>query len=299
MGADFNDRSGHRGRERAVRTRLQPWAFLCLCLAVGPVVAFDIGIETGYLYDTNVALAPSDADEISDHVGVFGVSTDIRQPLGSRARLVYRLQARGEVYSEYTGLSHVFGAADVALQYRDSGRLRTPIFAAFARLAIGEYDSEMRDSTLYTLGASLQQHITDRLRYSAILSGTLRDSDSKVFDNSEGSLLLHFDQRLIGRWSAYLTLNFLFGQFVSTGAPTLTIVDAAETIQPDDALGGVAANRFAYRLTGMRYVATLGSNIAFYKQHALDLAVRYTYAQADDDLGYQRAQFFLSYLTRF
>lgn len=299
MGACFNDRTGHGGRRNVVVARRRPWLFACLCLAAGPATAIDIDVEAGYQYDSNIALGPSTTDELSDNIWILGVSTDLRQPLGSRARLGYRLQARGEVYNEYTGLSHVFGAAGISLQYRDSGRLRTPTFAAFARVAIDEFDSEMRDSTLFTLGASFQQHITDRLSYSAILSGTLRDSDSEVFDNGEGSLLLHVDQRLVRNWSAYLTLNFLFGQFVSTGAPTLTIVNAAEAIQPDDALGGVAANRFAYRLTGIRYVATLGTNVAAYKQHALDLAIRYTYAQADDDLSYQRVQCFLSYLVRF
>lgn len=279
--------------------RLRPWLLVCLGLAAGPAVALDAGIEAGYLYDSNVALAANEADELADHVWQLGATADFRQPLGANTRLVYRLQARGEVYSEYTGLSHLLAGAGVTLQYRHSGLLRTPVFAAFLRAALDEYDSEMRDSTLFTLGASLRQHLTDRLSYAVVLSGTVRDSDSAVFDNNEGALLLHLDQRLLHNWSVYFSYQFARGEFVASGAPTLTIVNAADRIQPDDALGGAAADVFAYRLTGSRHVVTLGTNLAFGGRQALDLSVRYASAQADDDLDYDRWQAGLSYLLRF
>ena len=63
-------------------------------------------------------------------------------------------------------------------QYRGSGAFTKPTLGAFIKGAIVDYDSDLRDSDLLTLGVSWRKPFTDRITYTAILSNKWRDSDS-------------------------------------------------------------------------------------------------------------------------
>lgn len=276
-----------------------------LCLVAGSALADSDrpkpGIDTEFSYttDNNVTRAQNDADIRADRVLGVGVGLGLTQPIGSNSRVRSRVFVRGEAFAENTMLSNAAAGADANFQYRTSGHLLAPTFGAFIRLSVAEFRSDIRNSTFYTGGLSFSRNLTDRVVTTVIVSGTLRDSDSLVFDTREGSALLNIDYQLRGGSAWYLSYNFLGGDTVSTGAPTLQIVDAAKAIVPDDAFGGVAANQFAYRIHAHTQVVTLGFNLPIATHHALDLSARYAHADANNNLTYDRTLYSFAYLAQF
>ena len=189
--------------------------------------------------------------------------------------------------------------ASAQLQYRRTGGLLAPTFALFVKAATFNYDSSLRDGEVYQGGASVQKGITDRITVTGVAAGITRDSDSRVFDTRELSLLLNMDYRAFRFLTPYLTYNYLDGDIVASGAPWLKIINYAEEIQADDALGGAAANVFAYRLNARTHVATLGFNFALNDRHSVDISQRIARSHADGDIKYDRSIFALAYLLRF
>ena len=275
------------------------------CLVAGPAFADGdrpkpgIDTELSYTTDNNVTRAQNDVDIRADRVLGVGVGLGLIQPVGSNTRVRSRVFVRGEAFAENTMLSNAAAGAEANFQYRTSGHLLAPTFGVFARLSVDQFRSDIRNSTFYTGGLSLNKNLTDRVVTTVIVSGTLRDSDSLVFDTREGSALLNIDYQLRGGSAWYLSYNFLGGDTVSTGVPTLQIVDAAKAIVADDAFGGAAASQFAYRVHAHTQVVTLGFNFPIAARHALDLSVRYAHADADNNLTYDRTLYSFAYLAQF
>jgi hypothetical protein len=270
---------------------------MALCTAAPGAERFDL--EVAFTADDNITRAQHSSDILEDNALSTAVGWNGHKQLGSASRLLYRLFARGEGWAEYDTLNNAAVGGNLTYQYRASGAFLAPTWALFAKAAVVEYNSELRDSNLYSLGASVRKAFTDRIGFAGIVSGNWRDSESEVFDNSEWSLLLNLDYVLTGRSTLYFTANALDGDVVSTAAPTLAIVTAAEVIEPDDAFGGAAANRFAYRLQARTSVVTLGFNFAIAENHSLDISARLVDSQAGDEIEYQRRLGTIAYLARF
>ncbi|TDJ63704.1 MAG: hypothetical protein E2O37_08130 [Proteobacteria bacterium] len=259
--------------------------------------AFDA--EVAVTDDDNVTQAELDSDIKEDQFVSFAFSVSALKSFNVNRRLVYRgfLNARG--YDKYDGLSNLEVGGQVTYQYRGSGAFTEPTLGAFIKGAIADYDSDLRDSDLLSLGVSWRKPFTDRITYTAILAAKWRDSDSTVFDTEELSLLQNADYILSRRWTLYLTYDYRDGDIVSTGAPSLRIVGVADEINADDAFGGAAANIFAYRLDAQTDVFTLGTNYRISEKHSLDISGRWIDSSADDGISYDRQQLSLAYLARF
>ncbi len=255
--------------------------------------------EVAVTDDDNVTQAELDSDIKEDQFVSFGFSVSALKWFNANRRLVYRGFLNVESYDKYDGLSNIEVGGQLTYQYRASGAFSEPTLGAFIKGAIAEYDSDLRDSDLLTLGVSWRKPFTDRITYTAVLAAESRDSDSTVFDTEELSLLQNVDYILSRRWTLYLTYDYRDGDIVSTAAPSLRIVSAADAINADDAFGGAAANSFAYRLEGQTDVFTLGTNYKISEKRSLDISGRWIDASADDGISYDRQQISLAYLARF
>lgn len=278
-------------------------SLLLLFLAAGSAQADSpkpsIDTELSYTTDNNVTRAQDDADIRADRVLGVGVGLSLNQQIDTHTRMLSRIFVRGEAFAENTKLANTAAGASATFQYRTSGHLLAPTFGAFIKLSVDQFRSDIRNSTFYTSGLSFNKNLTDRIVTTVIVSGTVRDSDSLVFDTREGSALLNIDYQLRGGSAWYLSYNFLGGDTVSTGAPTLQILDAAKAVVADDAFGGAAANQFAYRIHAHTQVVTLGFNFPIAAHHALDLSARYAHADADNNLTYDRTLYSFAYLAQF
>lgn len=206
--------------------RFAGYGTLLLFLTTGPAWADGLNVDTelSYTGDSNVKRAQSGPDVVSDRALALGINLGGALPISTHTRLVSRAFVRGERFSTYDTLSNAPAGAGADFQYRSSGHPLAPTFGAFIKVSVAEFRSEIRSSTFYTGGLSFSKNLTDRVLTSVILSGTARDSDSAVFDTREGSALLNLDYQLRGGSAWYLSYNFLTGDTVSSGAPTLQIV---------------------------------------------------------------------------
>lgn len=266
-------------------------------------LAFDA--ELSYTHDDNVTRAPREVDILKDSFVSVGAGLSFLQWIDRNHRLVYRGFLRGEKYDKYDGLSNATLGGQITYQYRGSGAFTAPTYGAFFRAAVVEYDSELRDSNLFSLGVSWRKPVTDRVTFFTQLAGNYRDSDSTAFDTKEVSLLGNVDYSIGARWTLYFTLNYLDGDIVSTVNanyyPSLYIVNAAEEINIDDAFPNTGATRTAYRLQASTLVVALGTNFRISEQHSLDLSARFAHSEADADsrIDYDRWLISLAYLARF
>jgi hypothetical protein len=169
--------------------------------------AIDFDAELGYTSDDNVTRAAREVDVLKDSFWAASAGASFIQWLQRSHRLVVRGFLRAEVYDKYDGLSNTSAGAQVTYQHRASGEFTAPTYGAFVKTAVVEYDSELRDSNLYTLGASWRKPVTDRVTVFAQLAANVRDSDSTVFDTKEISVLGNVDYSIGSRWTAYLTYN--------------------------------------------------------------------------------------------
>lgn len=272
------------------------------------VVALPIGVHAAaptfdaqfaVTADDNVGRAARAGDIRDDRFASLSVGATFKQPLSTHYRLIVRGFAQGEEYDDYSGLSNIGAVASAQVQYRRTGGLLAPTFALLVKAGTFNYDSSLRDSEVYQGGVSVQKGITDRITVTGVAAGIVRDSDSRVFDTRELSLLLNLDYRAFKFLTPYLTYNYLDGDIVASGTPWLKIINYAEEIQADDAFGGAAANVFAYRLNARTQVATLGLNFTVNDRHSIDISRRVARSRADGDIEYDRSIFSLAYLLRF
>ncbi len=304
----MSDQESFATRFRALTTleNLPPPVFAALLLVNGllgsapATAAIAIDSELAYTSDSNVTRAHYDSDIQHDQFFSVGAGANYVQWLNQNHRLIYRGFLRGEKYRHFDKLSHVTAGANFTYQYRASGAFSAPTYGVFAKGAVDEYKSNLRDSTLGTFGVSWRKPITDRVTFTTILSENWRDSDSTVFDTKETSLLLNGDYAWGSRTTIYLTYNYFRGDIVSTStnpnSPRLKFVDNANAINADDAFGTGAV---AYRLDGYTNVATLGMNYKLGEQHSLDFSARYAESHATGGITYNRYLISAAYLARF
>lgn len=259
--------------------------------------------ELSFTRDDNVTRAQRSADILDDQFYGITVGASFLQWLNANHRMLYRGFLRREEYNKYDGLSNTSAGGQITYQYRASGTFTAPTYAVFYRGVRAEYESELRDSDFYTLGASWRKPVTDKITGLISLSGTLRESDGRAFDTKEVSLLGNLDYALNERWTLYHTHNYLKGDIVSTVNPllypSLNIVNAAEVVDVDDAFPNTGATRSVYRLNAVTRVFTLGANLRIGEKHSLDISSRYAESRADAGIRYERWLHSIAYLTRF
>lgn len=270
--------------------------------STAPTLAASLSVdgELGYATDDNVARAARENEVLDDRFATIGAGVSWRQPFATRFRAVTRVLGRYEAYDDFKELSNAAGGVSLNLQFRPRGNLLAPTFSAFGKAQVADYGSAMRDGYSYSWGVSLEKPLTDRIVTSVTLATNERDSKSEVLDTGDVSASLNVDYQFTPRLATYLGYQYLDGDIVSTASPFwLAIVNEATAIQADDAFGGAAANRFAYRLDGETQLFTIGMNFSFDEHYALDLSGRHAEAESDGGIRYQRTSVNLAYLLRF
>ena len=289
---------------RALKHRHMASLLAAVFGAASPTWAFaralSVDGELGYATDDNVTRAARAPEILDDRFATVGAGFTWRQPVARHVRAVARAFGRYEHFEDYSELSNAVGGASLNVQFRARGSLLAPTYSFFGKAQIADYGSAMRDSYLYSWGVSVEKSLTDRIITSLSLAANERDSKSEVFDTGEVSASLNLDYQFTRRVATYLGYQYLEGDIVSTASPFwLAIINEASAIQADDAFGGAAANRFAYRLNGETQLVTLGINFAIDERNAVDLSGRYADAESESGIRYKRNSVNLAYLLRF
>jgi hypothetical protein len=264
----------------------------------------DIRADAGFMFDDNVTRAKDTADIRSDHAYSVDVSKVFIFPGTEHTRTLLTGLLGGEKFVRYSGLSHAFGGIQGEFQYRSSAGFSSPTFAVFARAFAEQYESKLRDGSRYSAGVSMRQPVTDRIQLFGALAHDERKGESDVFDTKDDAFRLNLDYTVTRTGTLYLTGEYRRGDIVSTGQPTLELIDIARVFDLDDAFPG--EQLYCYRFDGKTVIATLGYNIGFSSRHSLDISWRRIESTPDQRPSYATSptsyvdnQYSIVYLVNF
>ena len=265
----------------------------------GPL--FRYSYELAAIHDDNVRLARDDVDIREDNILSATLKANGGSSLDDFTLLNYGGSVTYNKFETYDTLDNVEFEINARYRFALTSGFTAPIYSLRARVGGVEYDSEMRDSTLYSVSAEMNKWLTTTINMTAGIGYNGRDSVSEVFDLEEVRAFVNLDTNFTRTDLVYTTLTIISGDTVSSATPTIDIINVSDAIEPDDAFGGVDANQFAYRIDSNTAVITLGYNRIMTQTMSLDLSVRYVESEArdDDDIYYERTIFRASLLGRF
>ncbi len=275
-----------------------------IAAAVTPKKPFDIQVDAGFMFDSNVTRAKEPGEKLADRIYSVNASRSKLFVYNDNARAVLTGTVGAEVFDNYYKLSHATATIQGELMYRRTADFDAPTFAVFAQSSAERYQSTLRNGYRYAVGVSVRQPLTDRIQLFGALSHNERYARSSVFNNRFNALRLNVDYSLSTQETIYLTGEYRRGQIVSTGLPSLENLDVADVFVQDDAYP--SGQFFSYRFNGRTVLSTLGYNLALGPRHSLDLSWRRAQSTpgfrppyATSPTSYIADQYSIVYLIRF
>ncbi len=236
-------------------------------------------VAAGFAYDDNVSRASAALDKLSDTIYSLTMNKGKSIPLTKHSRLTVSGFLDIEKFRTYSGLGHVSGGMQGEYMYRDSGEFGSPTFGIFARYTADEYESALRDGSHYSAGVTLRKPLTDRVNLFAAVANNVRTGKSDVFNTHDISGRMNLDYALATGKTLYLTGEYRKGDIVSSGRPSLAILDVSTVFVRDDVFN--AEGFFSYRMKGQTALMTIGYNHSFGTKDSVDFAWRHVEATPD------------------
>lgn len=163
----------------------------------------------------------------------------------------------------------------------------------FIRLGLGagyiDSESERRDGVVLDAGASINYQPTSFFDTTLGIQGAVVDAETEVFDTSKMTLFATANFSPSPKLVLRAGLRFVTGNETSTATPTLNIVNNAEFIEPDEAFGGAAEQRFAYLIDADSLIAEAGFGYGISGTVTANLLYRFVSTEADGDISYDRS----------
>jgi FimV-like protein len=257
--------------------------------------------EITYINDDNVGLAQHDVDIHDDSIVSATVKAKGEKSLDSFSSWNYGANATYNKFDTFDELDNLEFAINTGYRFAFDSELTSPIYSLNAEIGGLEYESDMRDSTVLSLSAEMSKWLTTTFDMTVGLGFRERDSVSEVFDLSETRIFVNLNTNFTMTDLMYTTLTYIDGDTVSSGTPTLDIVNVADAIEPDDAFGGIDTNQFAYRIDAETWLLTLGYKKILTSAISIDVSARYVDSEAKDDgsVNYDRTILRASLIGRF
>lgn len=267
-----------------------------LCQPSYAVNGLDIDVEGRFVADSNVGNAVKSDDEEESFRSLGSLKLSYRQELGQFSHMQYWLRAGGEYFSNIDDLSNIFAQGHVAYEFSISPEFYAPVFTLLAEVTGVDVKSGIRDSVNFRLGVEVRSQLTPAFSISGGVHGVYNNADSDVFTTKDVQVFTNMGYAILDNGTLYGNFNYQYGDVTSTGTPSLDIIKASKDITPDDAFGGLAANKLAYRILANTFMLTLGYEHFFSKRMSLDLSLRgiYSIATENSDLTYERYQAILN-----
>lgn len=163
----------------------------------------------------------------------------------------------------------------------------------FMRLGVGasyiDSVSERRDGVMIDASASINFQPTSFFDTTLGVQLASTDAQTEVFDTTKATLFATANFSPSPKLVLRAGLRFVTGNEVSTATPTLSIVNNAEFIEPDEAFGGAEAQRFAYLIDADSAIVEAGLGYGISGTVTANLLYRYVSTEADGDISYDRS----------
>ena len=275
-----------------------------IAAAISPKKPIDIQVDAGFMFDSNVTRAKASGEKLSDRVYSVNASKSEIFQINDNMRAILTGSLGGEKFDNYYRLSRAMAGLQGEIVYRPSAEFDAPTFAVFVQSSAERYESALRNGYRYSLGASVQKPLTDRINLLGAISHNERFGRSSVFNNRFNAVRFNADYTLSTTETIYVTGEYRRGQIVSTGLPSLENIEVADVFVQDDAYPG--GQFFSYRFDGRTVLSTLGYNLGLGPRHSLDLSWRraqstpnFRPAFATSPSSYVADQYSIVYLIRF
>lgn len=233
---------------------------------------FDFAAQAFYTADNNISRAQYDSDIEEDEFSTLSGSVAYTAGLGRLSAFIVSAVATTEDFFEFDGLSNTQLKGAVDFRFQTSQRFSATRWSVSIGTTDIDSETDIRDSVLSELSMTVSKRLTDRINGTFGITASKRKADGQVFDMERTRYFANVDWSFSPRWSAYLTYNYIDGDVVSTARPNIDIIDWADAIEPDNAFGGLANSKFAYRLDASTTIIRLGVNIALGHSSALDFS---------------------------
>jgi len=261
-------------------------------------------VAAGFAYDDNVARASEALDKLSDTLYSLTLSKAHSFNLTPHTRLATNGFLDMERFRTYTGLNHVSAGGQVEYQYRFSGEFGSPTLGVVMRLTKDEYESALRDGSRASFGFTYRQPVTDRIHLFSAVSRNIRNGRSAVFNTQDNSIRANLDYELSAKQTLYLGGEYRVGDIISTGHPSLAILDIATVFVKDDVF--ISPRLYDYRMKGKTSLFSIGYNYSFGTRDSIDISWRHVQSKPDKapdfvapPISYTDNQISVSYLMAF
>jgi hypothetical protein len=267
-----------------------------LSVAEGP---FDFGAQAFYTVDDNISRAQNDADIEEDGFYTVSGNAAYTTGFGRLTALIFSAVATVEEYSDFDGLSNTQfkGTVDYRFQFNQA------FSASRWSLSVSSTDidseTDIRDGGLNELSLTFSKRLTDRINGTLGVTAGERRAEGRVFDMKRTRYFGNVDWNLSPRWSTYLTYNYFDGDVVSSARPNIGVISWADAIEPDNAFGGLANSKFAYRLDASTTIIRLGFNVALGHSSSIDFSFDDLETDAAGPNYYNAGFYTLGYLYHF
>lgn len=259
------------------------------------------GYEVAIEYDDNIGRTKYSEDIRDDTILNFSLTGTRLMKTGRFSHLSLGASLDMEKYSDFQLLDNIQYALKLKYSFAFASGFLAPVYAVRLDLGGIESDSNIRASNTASVGLRMNRWLTDSMILALGYNYKLRDADSEVFDTSEHQIFANFDIELSRRSAVYLSFGYTTGDIVSSATPRPLIIDIADAIEADDAIGGSSGNLIAYRLDADSLVYTLGYNSVLTRFMSMDFSLRYIDSEAskNNDVYYDRSVFRAGVLGRF
>ncbi|MEM7292892.1 MAG: autotransporter outer membrane beta-barrel domain-containing protein, partial [Pseudomonadota bacterium] len=262
-----------------------------------------IQVEAGYSFADNINRSADSDSEESEQIFSTTVSTTNTYRLSENTRAKVRGSLGLEDASEHQGLDNISLGVRGDWQYRGSSQFGTPIYGLFGRIALDQYESDLRSGNRVAIGASLRKSFTDRFGLFTALEHQTRSADDEVFDIAGTGIRVVLNMNTGGGGTFFVGGELRQGDTVSSANGSGNLAQIADALVEDDAYYN--QDYFAYRFDSESTIFTLGYNHALGPNDSFDISWRMIDTEATDSeaesssTSYKSDRISLFYLMQF
>ncbi|MDD4965099.1 MAG: hypothetical protein PHI11_14400 [Gallionella sp.] len=230
-------------------------------------------INVMYRLDNNVTRSNTPLDIRSDKSIslISGVNRSFR--LGENAGITLNGLLEAEKFQVYSGLGHVSAGFKGELFTRNYDEL--PQFSFFIQSMADRYQSKLRDGGHHSFGVSVFKEGTI-FDTTFSITRAIQNGQSAVFNTRHTSANIRLGHKFLDsnsgsdRGSLHFSGEYQKGDSVSTGTPSLTLLDTATVFVKDDVF--ITPQLVSYRTKAQTFLMTLGYNIPIADDYSLDIS---------------------------
>ncbi len=298
--------------------RLLCLLFFIASYSCGAAVPYSLNLNTGLLYDNNVARATLEQDIVNDTIINFGISADYRFHHSHESIIILSSAIDAYQYQDFDKLSNIIARFKADYQIQPDHGFTAPWYHASIEYSLVNYQSTLRDNNGLTFEIGMGKRINDRINFRSGLIYESFEAEVDEFDIDNYRLYFSLDFKTHSHNTLYLTLGYNNGNVATSTTDTTTSNKSRVTANdksadaqlyshhlPNEIPGGplraddAFQNGFVYQLDTSAITLQSGNNYALSSHQSIDISIFYYSTDDSTSANYNGIIAQLSYLHRF